>query len=66
VTVLANRMAYSREGTASSHYGIPWGHTRAFSVAAGSSTTIRLVCDAFSGSVTLGSPSLNAFFVAGS
>lgn len=58
------RMAYAREGTANSYYGLPFGLTRTFTVAGGSSTTVRLVCNRFSGSVMVESASLSALFVA--
>jgi len=61
-----NRMAYLRENAAGSLYGTPFGLTRGFAVVAGSSTTVRLVCNVFSGSAQARSLSLTAMFVAGS
>lgn len=66
MSVDTDRQAYARENGVASYYGVPFALTRAFTVTAGSSTTVRLVCDAFSGNVTVLSPSLTAFFVAGS
>jgi len=46
-------------------FQVPFGGTRTFSVAAGSSTTFKLVCFAHGGNVTVTTPVLTALFVAG-
>jgi hypothetical protein len=58
--------AMAIERTASSYDYVPFGGTRAFTVAAGSSTTFRLVCRLIGSDVRVVSAALTALFVAGS
>lgn len=57
--------AYATENTAAGYGYVPFGGTRAFNVASGSSTTFRLVCKAFGAAVGLYSPIITATFTPG-
>ena len=53
------------EGSINQLYILPFGGTRTFSVAAGSSTNFRLICRGTSGGTWVYTPSLNALYIAG-
>ena len=57
-------LSNASEGSTTENNYAPYSATRVFSVASGSTTTINLVCDAFSGTATLRDAHMNALFVA--
>ena len=59
-----SHLTIASEGTSADDNYAPYAATRGFSVTAGSSTTVNLVCSTFTGTATLRDSSLTALFVA--
>jgi hypothetical protein len=66
VDVQPPHAAEAEESTPGALSRVPFGGTRTFGVAAGSSTTFRLVCVGLGQNISVLWPVLNAVFIAGS